>query len=246
MKLRTAAVPPLRGSRARTATRSRPRAATVLALVLAVTIGGTGTGIAGAATGGSLILGRPDRESSTASLSSSRGTPLSLSAPKGRAPLAVNRKVEVKSLNAQDVGGLTASSLKLTGGTGFAAPNADIAITHDIFTEVVTTGPMPAGTYYVQASALIDLTPGDTTGTCVVQKSGDPGLFGGGGGDGSNFVQAATTVVLRLTTRGTVNESCIADGTGSGSEVIDAGLIAIRILSASGTPPGGGSLGVRR
>jgi hypothetical protein len=243
MKFRIAAAPSSR--RARAARTGRPpRPATVIALVVAATLGGTG--IAGAATGGSFILGRGDRESSTASLSSSRGSPLSLSAPKRKAPLAVNRNVEVKNLNAAEVGGLTSSSLKLTGGTGFAPPNADIAITHDVFTQVVSTGPLPAGAYYVQASALIDLTPGDTTGTCIVQKVGGPALFGGGGGDGSNFVQAATTVVMRLTTRGAVNESCITDGTGSGSEVIDAGIIAIRILSSSGKPPSEGSLNLRR
>ena len=68
-----------------------------------------GAGFADAATGGTFILGKANKETSTASLADSKGTALALSAPAGRAPLAVNRNVVVKNLNAQYLGGLTAT-----------------------------------------------------------------------------------------------------------------------------------------
>jgi len=57
-------------------------------------------GLADAAGGGTLILGKANKETSTASLSSSKEAPLSLVAGSGTAPLAVNRKVMAKNLNA--------------------------------------------------------------------------------------------------------------------------------------------------
>jgi hypothetical protein len=85
-----------------TAVSSLSSAAVVVA-VLALLFGGAG--IAGAATGAAFMLGRSNSETSTAKLSDSRGTPLSLSAPKNTAPLAVNRSAMVKNLNAQYLGG---------------------------------------------------------------------------------------------------------------------------------------------
>jgi hypothetical protein len=205
------------------------------AAILAATAGLVlaGTSLAGAINGRALLLGRGNAETRTAALSNSRGTPLSLSAPKNRAPLAVNRKVMVKNLNAQDVGGLSASSLKVSGGTGFAAPNADIALAHDSYRVVAKTGRLPAGTYFVTATALIDLTVGDYQGQCALY---DPGYVGGdiGGGDGSNFIQAAESMTIRVTSGTVLSENCDVDGTGDGSEVTSAGITAIRILSSSG------------
>jgi hypothetical protein len=223
------------------------RTVTVAALVLAVIFGGAG--LAGASNGSALILGGTGHESSAASLVNSRGTALSLSAPKGKAPLAVNRGTEVKNLNAEYVGGLSAGSLRMAGGDGFTGPNADIALSHDTFTGVAATGSLPAGIYYVHASALVDLTAGDTAGFCSLQENGsDLTDFSDGGGNGENYVQAVESAVIKLKSAGFIQESCIADGSGSaGTEVINAGLIAIRILASSGTPPGGGgSLTVRR
>jgi hypothetical protein len=67
-------------------------------------------GLADAATGGTLILGKANKESSTAPLSRSKEAPLSLVAGSDTAPLAVNRlvvnrKVMVKNLNASYVTG---------------------------------------------------------------------------------------------------------------------------------------------
>jgi hypothetical protein len=215
------------------------RPVTVAALALAVIFGGAG--IAGASNGGALILGHSSHESSAASLVTSRGSALSLSAPKGTAPLAVNRGTEVRNLNAQYVRGLSAGSLRLSGGDGFTQPNADIALSHDTFTKVAGTGSLAAGIYYVQASALIDLTVGDTAAFCSVQENGsDLTDFSDGGGNGENYVQAAENAVIKLKSTGTIDEACIAEGSGSGTEVINAGLVAIRIVTSAGTPPGGG------
>jgi hypothetical protein len=86
----------------------RPSHATVVAyLALFVALGGT----AAAATGGTFVLGGANAESTEASLSNSTGTPLALNAPSGHAPLAVNRTVQVNNLNAQYLGGRTATQL---------------------------------------------------------------------------------------------------------------------------------------
>jgi hypothetical protein len=77
-------------------------------LVAAVLSGGYG--IAAAATGSVFILGHSNSESSLASLSNSHGTPLSLHAPSGVAPLKVNTTTQVKNLNASLLGGLSASA----------------------------------------------------------------------------------------------------------------------------------------
>ncbi len=114
---------------------------------MAVVIAMSGT--AYAATGGSFILGRANHETSTASLADSKGTPLALSAPAHRAPLAVNRNTMVKNLNAQYLGGLTATGLAETGGEGFTAPNTRAPISSTA-TIVASTGPLHSGTYYVR------------------------------------------------------------------------------------------------
>jgi hypothetical protein len=88
----------------------RPSHATVVAyLALFIALGGT----AAAATGGTFVLGGANTESTEASLSNSTGTPLALDAPSGHAPLAVNRTVQINNLNAQYLGGHTATQLEV-------------------------------------------------------------------------------------------------------------------------------------
>src|SRR5215475_8898847 len=72
------------------------RPATMIAVVVALALGGTG--IAGAATGRFFLLGQANTEKATATLTNSKGTPLSLSAPVNKAPLKVNRKALVTNL----------------------------------------------------------------------------------------------------------------------------------------------------
>jgi hypothetical protein len=209
-----------------------PGAATTV--IVALVLGGTG--LASAANGGSFILGQANKESAVASLSSTKGTPLSLVAPAGKAPLAVNRNTMVKNLNAQFTGGLTSTQLKVTGGDGIARPNSNTPIDRTL-TVVARTGKLPAGTYYVTATALLNVAAGDKSGFCVLSKASDDGLnFGTGGEDHEGFVQAAETAAVAVKTGEVLEEICQTNGT-NGSHAFNAGIIAIRILSSHGTPP---------
>lgn len=76
-------------------------------------------GTAYAATGGTFILGRANAASTVTTLSNSAGTPLSLGAKAGTAPLAVNSEVKVGHLNSDRLDGL--DSLSFLRSTGKAA-----------------------------------------------------------------------------------------------------------------------------
>jgi hypothetical protein len=99
--------------------RRRPSPATAISLV-ALVLAMSGT--AYAATGGTFILGKANKETSTASLSNSKGTPLALSAPAGKAPLTVSNSVLVPKLNATELDGDTAAAFLPATGT---ADNSD-------------------------------------------------------------------------------------------------------------------------
>jgi hypothetical protein len=208
--------------------------AVVVVAVLALFSGGLG--IAGAATGAAFILGRSNSETSTAKLSDSRGTPLSLSAPKNKAPLAVNRSVMVKNLNAQYLGGLSAASLKPTGGDGFDGSN--ISIPSNAFAQVATTGPLAAGTYFVTATAQVHVRATNTGALCVLTLNNDTNHpLQEGGETGGSFVQAAETVAVSVPSKDTVQEWCTVQGSGVASVLQLAGITAIRVLSTSGIKP---------
>ena len=183
-----------------------------------------------------MILGRSNNESSTAKLSDSRGTPLSLSAPKNKAPLAVNRSVMVKNLNAQYLGGLSAASLKPTGGDGFNGSN--ISIPSNAYAQVATTGPLPAGTYFVTATAQVHVEAGNSGTLCVLTLNNDTSHpLQDGGETGSPFVQAAETVAVSVPSKDTVQEWCTIQGSNNASSLQFAGITAIRVLSTSGSTP---------
>jgi hypothetical protein len=82
-----------------------------LGAVFALTIAG---GSAYAATGGTFLLGRANSASTTTSLSNSAGTPLSLSARSGYAPLKVNSGTKVGNLNSDKLDGLDSTQLQRT------------------------------------------------------------------------------------------------------------------------------------
>lgn len=207
------------------------------ALTLAAVFGATGIAN-GALASGVFVLGHANSESRTASLSTSKGVPLSLSAPKNTAPFGVNRNTLVKNLNASMVGGLSPAGIKLSGGEGFLPVESNKMITDDVFTKVAGTPKLAAGTYYVVATALINLTTGDTGATCVIEKdNGGISMLASGGADGDHFVQASESVAVSLPKGGTVQELCMIKGTNPGSLVDDAGLIAIRIPASSGKKP---------
>ena len=81
--------------------------------VTALTLGG---GTAYAANGGSFLLGRSNGATATTTLANSAGTPLSLKAKAGTAPLSVNSTKTVPNLNADLVDGLHSASMALTSG----------------------------------------------------------------------------------------------------------------------------------
>jgi hypothetical protein len=204
-------------------------AAIITAVVIAAASVAAGASVAVASNGRGLVLGRSNGETSSAGLSDSRGTPLSLAAPKSHAPLAVNRSAMVRNLNAQYVGGLSAGTMRLSGGSGYSPPNSDIALAHNSGRVVAKTGKLPAGTYYVTATALINVSPGDYQGECGIY---DPDYVGGeGGSEGPGYVQAAEDLTVRLTASGVIEEECYVSGTGDGSEAIDGGITAIRIVT---------------
>jgi hypothetical protein len=209
----------------------------VIGTTLLMVIGGVG--IADAATGGDFLLGKSNSESSTASLSNSKGTPLSLSAPKNTAPLAVNRSTMVKNLNANFVGGLSATDLKPTGGDDFTPVDDNLEIAQLATVTVAQTGKLAAGTYYVFATATIDLATGNTGAICHVVRANNTGhSLSEGGASGSGFVQAAETVAVKVKNNERLAERCFTEGTGNSSSVLSyAGITAIRVQHSSGSKP---------
>jgi hypothetical protein len=211
--------------------------AAAFGLTLAALLGVTG--IADAAIGsGVFVLGRANTESATASLASTKGTALSLSAPKDAAPLVVDRNSMVKNLNASFLGGLSPAGLKLSGADGFSKVETNTPVTGDVYTKVAGTPKLAAGTYYVTATALINVTPGDNGANCVIEKDNSGiTMLAEGGGSGDHFIQASESVAVAVPKGGSVQELCIISGNVSGSIVDDAGLTAIRISSSHGTKP---------
>jgi hypothetical protein len=210
----------------------------IITLALALVLGGAGG--AAAANGAPFILGKANSETSTATLSNAKGTPLSLSAPSGSTPLAVNRSTLVKNLNAQYLNGFTSGQLAVLGGEMYTPPNTDTPI-NATGKLMVTTGPLPAGIYYVTAAAELNLDPNDVNGTCWIatgSNPGEPGIIMGGGDQppGGGAVQATETGPVTIAANDSIGEWCRSSGNNA-SIVEDAGITAIRVI-ASHTPPG--------
>jgi hypothetical protein len=204
--------------------------ASVIVVTMALIFGGAG--LAGAATGGAFLLGRSNTETSTAGLSNSRGTALSLSAPKNKAPLAVNRNVMVRNLNAQYVGGLSASALEPTG--SFGADSDNVALPSDAYTQVATTGPLAAGTYYVTATAEINVEAGNSGALCeLTLNSFTDEPLQDGAETGNSFVQTAETTGVTVKAKDRLEEWCTVQGSNNASELRTASITAIRVLSSS-------------
>jgi hypothetical protein len=198
-----------------------------VAVAIALVIGAAG--FADAATGGNFLLGDTNTESSTAVMTDTTGIPLSLNAPAGKSPFSVNSTTQVNRLNAQYVGGDSAAQLQSSGGAGITAEGQDTAVVHSP-TTVATTGALPAGTYYVSATAL--LYAGGKPAYCQIDA--DPPSLGGG--DSPGYTQAAETTVVTVPANARLSEQCY--GSGTAQFAYDAAIIAIRIDSSStGTVP---------
>lgn len=207
--------------------------AAVIAVTLALLVGGAG--FADAATGGTFILGKANTERSTASLSNSKGTPLSLSAPANVAPLAVNGTTLVPNLNANYLGGQSASDLQPTGGDGFTSVSNVTPIGNSPAV-VAATGALPAGTYYVTATALVTSS---WPVYCYIAKGSSPqGQLAFSTGVQQTSFQAAMTVAASVTAGDTLQELCYTPVSGQSASAGYSGITAIRILSSStGTTP---------
>jgi hypothetical protein len=214
------------------------RPATILISVgagLALVAAGTA---AGAATGGNFILGKANTETTQATLTNSKGIPLKLAAPAGTAPLKVSNSTLVAGLNAQYLSGMTAPQVA-TGGDGFTLSGTDTPLVPTAQV-IASTGALPAGTYYVTATALLFIGGGDQFAFCDTIKGSDGTIIARGGGSvlsGGNFVQAAATAAVSVTAGDTLQEACWVGGTSNSSTAYNAGITAIRVLSSSGTAP---------
>jgi len=209
--------------RARAALRSLSPSA--IAVTFALVFGGAG--FADAANGGNFLLGKANTETATATLSNTKGIPLSLSAPAHKAPLTVNQQTMVKNLNAQFTGGFTASELETTGREDVTGPGTSAPV--DSTGEVVaTTGPLPAGTYYITATALVHVAAGDGDGFCYIRKTPQNTNLNEGGATQEGDIQAAETAAATIPAGDAFEEVCFTGGL-NGSDAFDAGIIAIRI-----------------
>jgi hypothetical protein len=217
----------------RTALRSLSPAG-LIGVTLALLLGGAG--LASAANGADFILGAPNTETATASLTNSKGTALSLAAPTGDAPLTVNEKALVKNLNAQFTGGLSSGQLQATGGDGFTQPGTNTPV-NDTGPLVAGTGNLPAGIYYVTATADLIVQEADGGADCFISK-GSAALSGVSQGNiGQPGIFTLTeTAAVRIKANDTLQEHCVTGGN-NGSVAIDAGITAVRIGSSHGTPP---------
>lgn len=187
---------------------------------------------AGAATGASFILGKANSETAQASLKNSTGTPLKLTAPANAAPLKVSNSNLVTGLNAQYLSGMTETGLAVTGGEGFTAPatNAPIGLTPTV---VASTGTLAGGTYYVSATALLDVAPNDSSGMCAIATGSAPGHpLNWSLEKQTSYFTVAETAAVTVSAGDTLEEVCQA-GNNNGSVASDAGIIAIRVLSSS-------------
>ena len=124
-----------------------------------------------------------------------------------------------------------------TGGDGFTPYNTSIPLPSGILTKVASTGALPAGTYYVTATALMFL-PGGGEGLCYVTTGSNPtGFLATGGSDNTSMQQAAETVAVSVTAGDTLQEWCETGDQSGTPTSLYAGITAIRILSSSGTSP---------
>jgi hypothetical protein len=205
--------------------------------VLSLAVGGVG--IAAAANGGSLMLGRANHATSTTTLADSHGTALSLVAGKGMPPLKVNSKALVKNLNAERVDGLSASSLGVTASVGESngaiAAGAPTTVTDlpaptgsgATFTYrpvlLAATNTLPTGVYLATATAL------GYGALCWINTTATFGHEDFGDSASSSFTSVSVSGVFRLKTPGRLRLYCAGGNSANGGAVVDQTLIAIHV-----------------
>ncbi len=199
---------------------------------LALTVGGLG--IATAANGGSLVLGHHNSATKTTTLKDSKGTPLKLVGKKTKPPLKVNSSKQVAHLNASLLGGLSASQLS-SGSAGQIPVATDLTIPNGSEILVSQTSVLNKGTYYVNASTLLQGSDGgfcyigtsDNTSTAVQWGGFEPDTTGT-----ADYSQASETAVVKVTTPIRYGQYCESNGATT-AFAYNAGIFAIRIAHAT-------------
>ncbi len=137
----------------------------------------------------------------------------------------------VQNLNAQYTGGFTGSQLEATGGENSTPVDTFIPVGSNP-TVVANTGPLPNGAYFVTATALLFVAPGDSEGFCDIILASQPTNFlSEGGASQEGTIQAAETTTVVVQAGDSLEEVCRASGN-NGSETVSTGITAIRVLAA--------------
>jgi hypothetical protein len=213
------------------------RRGTVAAAFGVVGLVAGGLGVAAASSGGVFILGEHNAATSVTTLSNSKGSALALKSKHGTAPLTVNSSKEVKHLNAAMVGGSTASSLKSTGsGAATKFPLGTVGTVNTEPTALAATAKLKKGTYYVTATATLDVPP-DLSGLCTVLTTAP------GSADTQSFLSASSqsgldslsaTQPMKVSAGQKITEYCWIAGTSATSGLVDAaGITASRIAAST-------------
>lgn len=208
--------------------------------VLAVAVGAIG--VADAADGGNLLLGRLNTATHMTTLKDATGTPLALRADKAKPPLVVNSTVLVKHLNAAKVGGLSAAQLGGSGSAaGFGFNLSKLTKTKSVPLPkakkikqgyqvspvgVVSTAKLGRGSYIVtgtefgqDALCWLGTTP-------QPNKAHQLGLSGEG--------SAAETMAFTLSGAARISEYCATTSTTERGAVLSAGISAVHVGEYAG------------
>jgi hypothetical protein len=196
-----------------------------------------GLGVAAASSGGVFILGEHNAAASVTTLSNSKGSALALKAKHGAPPLTVNSSKEVKHLNAAMVGGSTASSLKSTGsGATTKFPLGTVGTVNTEPTAVAATAKLKKGTYYVMATATLDV-PSSASGLCTIlttaPQTADTQSFLSGSTQ-TDLDSLSATAPVKVAAGQKITEYCWIGGESPTSGLVDAaGITAIRVAAST-------------
>jgi hypothetical protein len=97
---------------------------------------------------------------------------------------------------------------------------------------VASTGKLPAGTYYVSATAWLSVNPGDSAGYCYISTVKTPGTAYNEAVGIEATDSVAETAAVTITAGDSIVEVCYTMGS-TGSTAPDAGIIATRVLSSN-------------
>jgi hypothetical protein len=217
--------------------RSFIRSGITVGAIAALSLAVAGVGIATAANGGWLTLGRANTATRTTTIKDPKGTPLALVGNKAKPPLTVSSSKQVPHLNASLLGGLSATGLATSDSGSSFGPDDDIPLAEDNAppTFVVGTKELAPGTYFVSASAdTVDDNINAVFGArCFVgPNSNVDDAYVASGSDSRGTQNESETAVVKLSAPASLSEYCDSSATDPIS-VSTAGIFAIRVAHAS-------------